>query len=198
MAKFFVTLVTLFLATNVTAQENTIWGLPQSLSDKNTEVSFEVDTTWHIVYGKITGTSGSIKLSDVNNPLTVVSDIHFPTKNFNTGWDKRDDNLHEHMKVEQFPEVILKTSAVQGECSPQAVNKADCAAKLVGTLTICDITKDIEIPVTISKKEQSYKINGEYSFKWADYNVDDPSIIVAKVDPVVKVIYSVTLPAVTK
>ena len=183
------------LAENSKPGEVQTWQLPQTLNDKNTKVSFEVGTTWHVVYGNISNTTGNISLSNPKEPLSVNSEIHFPVKNFSTGWDKRDESLLEHMNVEKYPEVVLKTNRVIGECAPTVVEKGPCSAKLAGTLTICDVTKDVEINIVISKKDGSFDVAGDYSFKWAEYNVEDPSIIVAKVDPTVKVKYSVTIPS---
>lgn len=177
------------------AESITPWQLPLVVNDNNTVVGFEIDTTWHIVYGKIKGTTGSIALSNPNEPLSVVSEFHFPTANFETGWSKRDDSLHEHMKVEQFPEVVFKTTAAQGTCGPDQIAQGPCNVTLVGTLTICDVTKSISVDATIEKKGDTFEVKGAYEFQWAEYNVDDPSIIIAKVDPTVKVTFAVTLPA---
>lgn len=173
-----------------------VWSLPQELNDANVKVKFEVDSTWHMVYGEIKNTSGSIKLADPQNYLSVEADIHFPVKDFSTGWGMRDDSLYEHMAVEKYPEVVVTTSEVRGDCLPEAVlQKGKCEAKLIAKLKIRDVVENVVLPITIEKKEEDFVVSGKYSLKWASYNVEDPSILVAKVDPVVAVMYSLTLPA---
>ena len=167
------------------------WKLPLEVNDTNTEVKFDVDTTWHVVHGTLSKISGKIEQSDASNPLAVTSEITFPVKSFDTGWGLRNDSLHEHMKVDKFPNATLKTTAIEGSCTP---DKLPCDAKLKGTLTICDVTKDILVDIKIEKKDANYKVSGKYAFKWAEYNIDDPSIIAAKVEPTVEVKYSVVLP----
>lgn len=191
-------LLTALIFNTAFAEESNTWLLPLTINDQNTTVGFDVNTTWHVVHGKISNSTGTISLLDQKSPLSVVSEIHFQVKSFDTGWDKRNESLWDHMKADKFPEVILKTTSVVGDCNPEKVGSGDCKAKLVGTLSICDVTKPVEVDVVISKKTDSYVVAGYYSFKWADYNVDDPSILVAKVDPVVNVSYSVKLPIATK
>lgn len=193
---YFTLATCLFLTqlTDAQAESITNWDLPLKVSDQNTTVNFEVDTTWHVVYGKISNATGTVSLSDPNDSLSVVSEFHFPVASFETGWSARDDSLHDHMKAEKYPEVVFKTAAVNGDCTPQKVSEGSCRIKLVGTLTVCDVTKDVSVNATIEKIASGFVVNGEYEFEWAEYNVDDPSMIVAKVKPTVKVKYSVKLP----
>jgi len=130
--------------------------------------------------------------------MSILSEITFPVKSFSTGWDKRDESLFDHMNGEKYPNAILKTNKVKGNCTPEIVEKSLCEEKLLGTLTICDVTKEIEVDIKVEKTENNYKVTGTYSFKWAEYNIEDPSMIVAKVDPIVKVNYSIVIPSINK
>jgi len=176
----------------------TAWQLPLEVSDSNTKVTFDVDTTWHVVYGKTSKLSGTVSLADPANLMSIQSDIHFPVKSFDTGWSARDDSLYEHMKADKFPEVVLTTTELAGECTPAVLASGECKATLQAKLTICDVSKDVPLEVKIEDKGENYVVSGTYAFKWADYNVDDPSILVAKVDPTVRVQYSIEVPKVTK
>ncbi len=188
----------LITSVSAAAMAETAWELPLQVSDDNTKVNFDVDTTWHVVYGKTSKLSGTVSLGDPNNLMSIQSDIHFPVKSFDTGWSARDESLHEHMKADKFPEVVLKTTELTGECTPEIVAKGECTATLQANLTICDVSKNIPLDVKIVDNGEKYTVSGTYAFKWADYNVDDPSILVAKVDPTVRVQYSIEVPKVTK
>lgn len=196
--KYLTIIFSLLIIPFTNANSASLWNLPLEVNDQNTTVAFEVDTTWHIVYGKITNVSGFVKLENPSDPMSIISEIIFPVKNFSTGWDKRDQSLHDHMKLEKYPNAILKTYKVKGSCTPEAVDNGVCEEKLIGTLTICDVTKEIEIDIKIEKTTSEYDVKGTYSFKWAEYNIDDPSMVVAKVDPIVKVNYSIKIPILNK
>jgi polyisoprenoid-binding protein YceI len=192
--KIFLSLVGLTVSVSSVQAETSPWALPLTINDQNTKVAFDVDTTWHVVYGKVSGLSGNVALSDASNMMSVTSDIHIPVKTFDTGWGLRNDSLMEHMQAEKFPEVVLKTSALEGTCTKEGLSKEPCKGKLKASLTICDVTKDVPLDVTIEDKGDTYKVSGDYAFKWMDYNVKDPSIIAAKVDPTVRIQYSVDVP----
>lgn len=187
-------LMLLLLATSVAAEEIVQWKLPQALTDENISVSFEVDTTWHVVHGEVRGISGSVFLADKKDLNSIQAEIHFPVKQFDTDWGMRDDSLREHMKAEEFPEVVLTTGEFLGDCDPNTINEQGCSAELKASLQICDVTKDIKLPVVIKKKDGIFIANGSYTFAWAKYNVDDPSMFMAKVKPDVTVKYSITIP----
>ena len=47
------------------------WNLPVELTDKNTTVKFEVDSTWHMVHGTTAHISGNAKLLKPEDPSSV-------------------------------------------------------------------------------------------------------------------------------
>jgi polyisoprenoid-binding protein YceI len=179
------------------AEGQPTWDLPQKLNDKNTQVKFEVDTTWHVVYGEIKNTSGKVSLSNPEDLRSITAEIRFPVKSFSTGWDKRDDSLHDSMKADKYSDVIFRSTHLGGACLPETIEKeGSCNAMLTGTLQITDTVKEIIIPVTISKEKNQYKITGKYKFEWKAYNMEDPSIIIAKVNPNVEVTYTAFIPVI--
>lgn len=182
----------LISASSAHATSVAYWQLPMNLSDENTKIKFEVDTTWHIVYGNVSGITGKVEMANAKDPTSIKGEIQIPVKNFSTGWDARDKSLLEHMKVEKYPEVQLKINGLKTLCTPA---EEECKTTLLSSLRICDVTKEVEIDAVIKKMNTSYEVSGNYPIKWAEYNVDDPSILVAKVDPTVTVSFSVQLNA---
>jgi polyisoprenoid-binding protein YceI len=182
-------------SSSAVAEEVSVWDLPQPLNVKNTTLQFDVDTTWHVVTGKIEKVSGEVRLLDAENPLSVQAEIHIPVKSMKTGWGMRDDSLYEHMAAEKFEEVVIRIKEARGECPLDGLASSTCQVKLLASLSICDVTKDIELDAVIEKKADGFVVSGKRELNWAEYNVEDPSIIMAKVDPTVLVSYSVKLPA---
>ncbi len=191
-------LVVLVFSVHIANAEEAVktWTLPVKVSDKNTKVTFKVDTTWHWVHGKTKGLSGLVTLSDNADPLSIVSEIHVPAGTIDTGWSMRNSSLYEHMGTESFPEIIWKSTKLEGDCTPtKLAAEKICKGQLVGSLTIRDVTMVEKLPVTIELKDDTFYVGGEITFGWAKFNVEDPSIFGASVEPNVTVEYEMAIPA---
>jgi hypothetical protein len=57
-----------------------------------------------------------------------------------------------------------------------------------------DVSKEVELPVEITKEGDFYSIKGTLPLQWADYNIEDPSILIAKLDPTVTISYQTRVP----
>lgn len=190
-----VTISTLIFLSPLYASPNVRWELPMNITDENTEIKFEVDTTWHVVFGKVSGISGNVLLRDPKENASIQGEIQIPVKNFSTGWDARDESLLDHMNVDKFPKVIFKINRLKNPCQPSEASENGCKTTLLSNLSICDISKDVEVDAIIKKVDDHFEVTGSYPIQWAQYNVDDPSIIVAKVNPTVTVHFKVKLKA---
>ncbi len=193
--KLLYTLLPLLLfASDALCQEAPTWKLPIEVNDSNTKVEFNVDTTWHVVTGKISGTSGFVKPGEAGIPRSIAAEIHFPVAKFDTGWDMRDESLHEHMAKEEYPEVVLTAGSIGSLCAEELAAEKPCTTTLAAKLKIRDVEKEISLPIEIKQEGENIVVSGDYTLQWAEYNVEDPSILVAKVDPEVTISYSLELP----
>ncbi len=195
LERLFFSLGLLLLGHTSQAQaEQTFWNLPQTLSDSNVTVSFEVDSTWHMVRGSTKEIAGKAWLSEPTDYRTIRAEVALPVSQFNTDSSRRDTRLREVMHAAVAPEVRFSLTAAPSLCDPSTLEiAASCLAKLEGTLTINSTTREIALPVEITKNEAAFMIEGLTQFKWADFGVEDPSIIVAKLNPTVTVKVAVTL-----
>jgi hypothetical protein len=57
-----------------------------------------------------------------------------------------------------------------------------------------DVSKEVALPVSITKEADRYVISGAIPVRWAEYNIEDPSILIAKLDPVVTISYETKVP----
>jgi polyisoprenoid-binding protein YceI len=171
------------------------WYLPQTLSDSNTKVSFEVDSTWHLVEGTTSHITGEASLLDPENPQSVIVELTLPVAHFDTDNSLRDSKMRRVMSAEQYPLVTFKSSQLLEGCSPEVVQqKKTCETTLEGALTILAVTQEISLPVSISyEKDKSYRITGMILLTWGEFGVEDPSILIASVDPTVEVSFTVHL-----
>jgi polyisoprenoid-binding protein YceI len=171
------------------------WNLPSSLNDSNTKVSFVVDSTWHTVNGKTSNLNGSVVLRDKNDPLSIVVDLKIQVKTFDTDWDSRDEKLQECMASDTYPIASFVSSRLSDSCKPTVIDIAGkCSGTLTGTITMRDVSKEVALPVSITKERNSYLISGILPLKWAEYNIEDPSILIAKLDPIVVISYETRVP----
>lgn len=171
------------------------WKLPSIIDDSNTSVRFVVDSTWHTVHGTTKEVSGIVSQTNPRDPLSVRVDISLPVKRFDTDHESRDVRMREVMAASTFPLVRFISSHLSERCAPHIVEtNGKCSGVLSGTLSIRDVSKTIELPVQITKNAQEYVIEGSFSTRWADYNVEDPSILIAHLDPMVTIVYRTSLP----
>jgi hypothetical protein len=62
-----------------------------------------------------------------------------------------------------------------------------CGIRLLGKLHIRDVAKDWILSGTLVNENSQYRLEAEGDLLWADYKIEDPSIIVARLKPLVKV-----------
>jgi polyisoprenoid-binding protein YceI len=192
--RFLVAFALLCVVTIDTARSET-WDLPTELRDSNTRVTFVVDSTWHTVHGSTRNIAGQVYLRDPKNPLTVVVDLRLSVKSFDTDSDLRDDRLQEVMASQAFPEVRFVSTRLSPECEPSIVTKdGGCRGALSGRLTIRDVTKEVSLPLLIRDTANGYRMEGALAIRWEDFHVEDPSILIAKLDPLVTITYQTTIP----
>ena len=163
-----------------------------NLNDDNTKISFEVDSTWVLVHGSTSDINGNYTIKTVADTRTLSGEVNIPLTSFKTGSESRDEHLQEVMAADKFKFVKVEIEEVKSDCFPTTINKdiKSCSGFIVAKLTIRDVTKLVELPYSISKNEQNeFIISGELPINWAEYNVEDPSILIAKLEPVVKVKY---------
>jgi polyisoprenoid-binding protein YceI len=171
------------------------WNLPSPLNDTNTKVSFVVDSTFHTVNGTTKNLDGMVSLKDKHDPLSIVVDLKIQVKTFDTDWDSRDEKLQECMASDTYPLATFTSRRLSDSCKPVIIDIAGrCSGTLAGTLTMRDVSREIELPVEILKEKDSYLIKGILPVQWADYNIEDPSILIAKLDPTVNISYQTRVP----
>ncbi|MCB0339139.1 MAG: YceI family protein, partial [Bdellovibrionales bacterium] len=201
--------ITLFLTSGVihastpteddsSSNDKSTWYLPSGLTDSNTTVEFNVDSTWHMVEGKTAGVEGSAKLADNSDPRTLVVEVKLPVAKFDTDSSKRDREMRDVMAEKEFPFVSFESTSPLAQCVPAIVLRdGSCEDILKGVLQIRDVKKDILIPIVISNIGDSFEVTGAIPVKWAEFGVEDPSIFIARLDSTVNVNFKVVLKAAT-
>lgn len=187
-------LLLLFFSNAAFAASPASWYLPQELSDKNTNIKFELDSTWHTIHGIVSEVSGQAKLLKLNDPTSVSVKLEFPVIKMDTDSESRDEEMMDVMDQEEFPKIYFEGQGLTNKCSPAKVDKyGACNDSLNGTLKIRDVIKKVELSVQILKADKSYLVKGTLPINWAEFGVEDPSILIASVDDIVKIQFEVVL-----
>lgn len=175
------------------------WELPQQLSDTNTTVTFEVDSTWHLIKGVTSQIDGRVWLADSKDPLSIRAQVRFPVVDFATGNDSRDERMREVMDSERAPYVTLDLDSFQPTCAPEVyAAQTPCSVRLDARLSIRGHQKPLALTATLTQASGKSSLVGDTRLSWADFGVEDPSILIARLDPEVAISFSVRLPTKTQ
>lgn len=188
-------IITFMAGNSFSESPKVTWDLPMSLSDENTKVGFEVDSTWHLVKGTTAGIKGEASLTDKNDSSSVKIYISLPVEKFDTDNGMRDSKMKKVMHADKSPLVIFEGQGLTKKCTPEIlIEKESCEDLIFGTLTINSTKKNIKLPVEIKKNSgNQVSVAGNIIFNWLEYGIEDPSILIAKVRSAVKVLFEVKL-----
>jgi polyisoprenoid-binding protein YceI len=173
------------------------WQLPLELSKENTSVTFKVDTTWHMVEGKVADVVGKVWQEDPRDNGTVHASVKLAVKDFDTGNVNRDKKLRSVMHAAVHPQVIFEMDHVSGLCTFEELERLaskTCSGAGHGFIEISSARRPVILDMTIVRKDTSYLITGHTFLKWSDFGVEDPSILVAYVNEAVNIEVEVAIP----
>lgn len=172
------------------------WKLPQNLSDTNTTVRFYLDSTWHNLHGSSSGISGRAWLENAEDPLSLRATLNFPVTRLTTGGEMRDERMREVMDSNHHRYVTLAIDFFEPKCPTISLMHGEpCPTELKARLSIRGNERAIVLPGILTRTRDSVSLSGEVTFSWLDFGVEDPSILIAKLEPTMKAAYTVTLPA---
>jgi hypothetical protein len=126
--------------------------------------------------------------------------VKVPINNIKTGIDLRDEHMRSDMWLNagKFPYAEFQLTGMKNTSSKKLTDGQKVKATLVGKFSVHGITKDIEVPVTLTYFKESERTkakapgnllvaNAEFNIKLSDYGVKIPSMVVGKVDEKVKI-----------
>ncbi len=172
-----------------------VWMTPTQLNDSNTKIEFVLDSTWHKIHGATAGVSGKVWLAKEDDPMSINTEITLPVNLFRTGNSSRDKRMREVMAEDRFNTVIVRSNKLESNCTPEKVsNSTSCDGFMFATLRIREIEGNIKLPYTIKLQSNGYEVQGQYTFQWADFGIEDPSILIARLDKDVTINFTTILP----
>jgi polyisoprenoid-binding protein YceI len=131
------------------------------VKSEGTKITFELPADG--TKGTFSGLKADIKF-DANAPADSRITASIEAKTINTGNEQRDNHLRtaDFFDVEKYP-LITFTS--------DKITAADKGFIAHGTLTIKDVTKEVEIPFTFENNDKDEVFKGSISVSSGDYGV---------------------------
>lgn len=175
---------------------NSRWATPFILTDANTKISFQVDSTWVLVNGSTSGIKGAVSQQpyESSNSRMLLTNISIPVQNMKTGLEMRDSHLYEIMASDKFPDIAVSLSTSDIACNPKILEKVDsCELQQKGQITIRGITREINLNSIIKKLPSGYEASGEIVFPWSAFEIEDPSNFFAKLESDVRVYFALNI-----
>ena len=177
----------------VADSQSLTWKLPTQLTDFNTKLTFQVDSTWHMVHGVSSGIHGSVHQ---DGGLFGI-DVDIPVGRLDTDNSSRDERLREIMQEKKFHNISFHSNHILSCTSAMVMRDGVCETNIEGKLKMLSTEKAISVPIHIeyNRGKNTFEIDGHTKFLWPDFGIEDPSIFIASVDPDVEIFFHTTIPA---
>lgn len=166
-------------------------------NNKDGKITFDLSTNVHPVKANVEKFKGflNVKSSDEKNIDSVNGSLEIDTRSITTNISMCDARMKsETLNVSKYPKIIFKVSDVD-VVSNKLSSDNTINLKLIGNLTIKNTSKKIEVPVkvTVANDKESAIVEGSYKVNFNDFNVPDPSVLIAKVDPVINLSFKLNV-----
>ena len=118
-------------------------GIGQTIDSNSSKVDFSISNMkWNTVEGSFSGMQGTVSFSP-DDLTTSVFEVCIDSSSVNTKNKRRDVHLKksDFFGVDRYPKICIESTNVIRTTS---------GYKLIGTLTMNGITKEVEIPFTLS------------------------------------------------
>lgn len=102
--------------------------------------------------------------------------------------------MYEILDQNQHPEIILIIDSIAPNCSPEiALTAEGCSLSTQSRLNVKGIERSLKLSAKLTFTDDCYTVTGKVSFYWPEFEIEDPSILIAKLDPEVTVSYTVRI-----
>lgn len=161
-------ILTYALSLNAYSQDNGDINGTWTIVQEKSEFNFKIDVLFLFpVNGSFSDVNGTIKI--MHDMLEVEADLIIDPASINTGNDKRDEHLRseDFFHVEKYPEIRFSASRIE---DLDGGNKYT----VEGELTIKDVIKTINVPITLEGINEQGEIvfTGSKNINRREYNID--------------------------
>jgi polyisoprenoid-binding protein YceI len=176
-------LVALISAAAARAQES----LTIELAASNCVVRFSVNSTWHLVQGRVPQLHGWARFERPGDFNSLQATIETDVATLTTDHEGRDKKMRSFcFEAARFPKVTFRLEQARIMEGKNVV--------FSGSLTIRDVTRRLVVGGQYSDKDNQFQFMGAGDLRWADFGMRDPSTSFSKLQPDVKVLVEIKVP----
>jgi polyisoprenoid-binding protein YceI len=191
----FAAFLTLLLGVNLLAQTFSV-----DSNDGRNQASFISDAPFEKIVGLASGLDATVMLNVNDITQKPMGKVKVPINNIKTGIDLRDEHLRSEMWLnsEKYPYAEFQLTGIKNISSKTLSDGKKVNATLVGKFSVHGVTKDIEVPATLTYFKESERTKAkasgnllvakaDFDINLADYGVKIPDMVVGKVNDDVKI-----------
>lgn len=191
----FIIFFTLVMGVNLFAQSFTA-----DSKDGRNQASFISDAPFEKIVGVSSGLDAMVMINPNDITSKPMGKVKVPISNIKTGIDLRDEHLRSEMwlNADKFPYAEFHLMGIKNASSNKLNDGQRVKATLVGKFTVHGVSKDVEVPATLTYFKESEKTrakapgnllvaNADFNIKLSEYGVNIPSMVVGKVNEEVQI-----------
>lgn len=184
-----------FLGLNVFGQSFSV-----DTQDGRNQAAFISDAPFEKINGLASGLDATVMLNVNDITQKPMGKVKVPINNIKTGIDLRDEHLRSKMWLnsQKFPYAEFQLTGIKNPSSKNLKDGQKVNCTLLGKFSVHGVTKDVEVPATLTYFKESEKTkakvpgnllvaNAEFNIRLADYGVKIPDMVVGKVSDQVQI-----------
>lgn len=164
-------------------------------TDGRNQAAFVSDAPFEKINGLVSGLEATVMINVNNITEKPMGKVKVPINNIKTGIELRDEHLRSEMWLnsEKHPYAEFQLTGIKNPSSKSLNDGKKVTATLSGKFTVHGVTKDVEVPATLTYFRESEKTkakvpgnllvaNAEFNIRLADYGVKIPDMVVGRVN----------------
>jgi polyisoprenoid-binding protein YceI len=159
-----------------------------SFSNSGSRITFDMSSSLHDFQGKVDSFTGTLDGDAGTGALSIDA------TSLTTELGPRDTKMHEFcLESSKFSTISFDVKSITGDLAGLQSGSGSGKIVLNGNLTIRDMYVEENIETDYSFEDGVLTLRGSLRTSWKDLGVPDPSIIISKLDPSMKVKFKLKL-----
>ena len=135
-------------------------------------------STLHDWYIQVENQTGFIQFEDVTTNKVAKLEFSTESESFKSGKKGMDKKTYKALRTDEFKTIKFSLTAVKS-VSDNSSNQFKLTA--VGNLTICGVTKSIELQFDCEKKDNLIVLSGAHKMLMTDFGIDPPKALLGTI-----------------
>ncbi len=159
-----------------------------SFSSSGSRITFDLSSSLHDFDGKAKSFKGSLDTDSGTGSLTIDA------SSLTTDLGPRDSKMHSFcLESGSFSSISFDLTSIGGDLVGLQSGAGAGKITLNGNLTIRDMVLEVAIPAEYAFEGEDLVLRGKHRMRWTTFGVPDPSIVISKLDPSMKVKFKIKM-----